>query len=89
MGNIVFVDILDSEIIDNESERYITGFVGEQTGGRSFIVVVGAKMFHQVLMRYLTRFAKPIPGFLDLDKNKTIVDLIGKVICVDNLDWDL
>ena len=88
MFNVFTVFVLDTEVVNDEGEVDVAGFVFEESIGMSFVAAMFFKLLAEVVVGDLTSFFESAPGFAHFGVTASFVNVLVEVMLCDDARWD-
>ena len=88
MLNVLTVFIFDTEVVNNEGEVDIAGFMLEETVRASLVVTVFVELLAEVVMGDLTSFLESAPGLAHFGVTASFVNVLVEVTLCNDARWD-
>ena len=88
MFDVLAVFVFDAEVVNDEGEVDIAGFMLEESVRASLVVSVFVELLAEVVMGDLTSFLESVPGLAHFGVAASLVDILVEVMLCDDARWD-
>ena len=88
MFYVFTVFVLDTEVVNDEGEVDVAGFVFEESIGAGFVASVFLELLAEVVVGDLTGFFESVPGFAYFGVAASFVNALVEVVLFDDARWD-